>query len=358
MGFDDERLIVLETMSPTRLSSNHARAVALQEEMIRRVASMPGVIAATAMSKPPFSAEGGWITTYSSESQSVERRATNPLVNFEVVGPAYFSTLGLNVTRGREFGSEDAAEGHRTAIVSDELARHAWPGVDPIGQRIRLGGPGDGEEWHTIVGVVGETRYHDLTKAQQTLYLPTRQFSGPVPMTLGVRTRVDDDQIVARIRALLLTVDRELLVVKGGTMQELLKAPLAQPRFGASLLGMFALITLVLALVGVFGAMSTTVTQRTRDLSIRLALGALPEELLWLVLREGLSIAAIGSALGIGLALTATRLIRDLLYGIRPTDKLTFVSVALLVMSAAAIACWIPARRAARLEPMQILRRE
>ena len=177
-------------------------------------------------------------------------------------------------------------------------------------------------------------------------------------MTLGVRTRVDDDQIVARIRALLLTVDRELLVVKGGTMQELLKAPLAQPRFGASLLSMFALITLVLALVGVFGAMSTTVTQRTRDLSIRLALGALPEELLWLVLREGLSIAAIGSALGIGLALTATRLIRDLLYGIRPTDKLTFVSVALLVMSAAAIACWIPARRAARLEPMQILRRE
>ena len=177
-------------------------------------------------------------------------------------------------------------------------------------------------------------------------------------MTLGVRTRVDDDQIVARVRALLLAVDPELMVVKGGTMHELLKAPLAQPRFGASLLGMFAVITLLLALVGVYGAMSATVTQRTRDLSIRLALGALPRELLWLVLREGLLIAAIGSALGISLALTATRLIRDVLYGIRPTDAPTFVGVAMLVMSAAAVACWIPARRASRLEPMQILRGE
>lgn len=353
MGFDGERLIVLETISPMRLNADHARAVALQEEMIRRVANMPGVIAATAMSKPPFSGAGGWITTFSTESKAVERAANNPMVNFEVVGPGYFNTLGLKVTRGREFGSDDAAEGRRTAIVSDELARHLWPDVDPIGQRVRLG-----EEWHTIVGVVGETRYHDLTKAQQTLYLPTRQFAGPVSMTLGVRTRVDDDQIVARVRALLLAVDPELMVVKGGTMHELLKAPLAQPRFGASLLGMFAVITLLLALVGVYGAMSATVTQRTRDLSIRLALGALPRELLWLVLREGLLIAAIGSALGISLALTATRLIRDVLYGIRPTDAPTFVGVAMLVMAAAAVACWIPARRASRLEPMQILRGE
>jgi predicted permease len=351
MGFDGDRLIVLETMSPMRLSADHARAVALQEEMIRRVASMPGVIAATAMSKPPFSAEGGWITTYSTESQSVAHQASNPMVNFEVVGPGYFTTLGLKVRRGREFGSEDSAEGRLTAIVSDDLAQHAWPSTNPIGQRIRLG-----DELHTVVGVVGATKYHDLTAAQQTLYLPTRQFPGPVPMTLGVRTRVDDDEIIVRIRTLLLTVDPELQVVKGGTMQQLLEAPLAQPRFGASLLGMFAVITLLLALVGVYGAMSATVTQRTRELSIRLALGAMPRELLWLVLREGLLIAAIGSVLGISLALTATRLIRGILYGVDPTDALTFVSVALLVMVAAATACWIAARRASRLEPMQILR--
>jgi predicted permease len=358
MGFNGERLIVLETISPSRVSADHGRAVALQEAMVESVAAMPGVLAATAMTKPPFSAEGGWIATFSGESQSAERQATNPPVNFEVVGPGYFATLGLKVTRGREFGSDDAANDRRTAIVSAELARHAWPDADPIGQRIRLGGPGDGEDWHTVVGVVGETRYHDLTNSQQTLYLPTRQFAGPVPMTLGVRTRVDDDQIVAQLRALLLSIDPELQVVNGGTMQQLLKAPLAQPRFGASLLGLFAMMTLLLALVGVYGAMSASVTQRSRDLSIRLALGAMPRELLWLVLREGLLIAGVGSAIGIVLALTATGLLRNILFGVRPTDALTFGSVALLVLAATVVACWIPARRASRLEPMQVLRGE
>ena len=359
MGFNDERMIVLETMPPSHAGTDHGRAVALQEEMVRRVAAMPGVLAATAMTKPPFSAEGGWIaTSYSGESQSAASRATNPPVNLEVVGPDYFATLGMRIARGRAFDSQDAAENRRTAIVSDALARHVWPGVDPIGQRLRLGDPGDGEEWHTVVGVVADTRYHDLTAPQRTLYLPTRQFAGPVPMTLGVRLRVDDDRIVARVRSILLTVDPELRVVRARTMQQLLQAPLAQPRFGASLLGMFAVVTLILALVGVYGAMSASVTQRSRDLSIRLALGALPRELLWLVLREGLLIAGAGSVLGLSLALVGARLIRGILYDIQPTDAMTFGSVPLLVLVAAAVASWLPARRASRLEPMQVIRGE
>jgi hypothetical protein len=238
------------------------------------------------------------------------------------------------------------------------VARHTWPGQDPIGKRVKLGprdAPGD---WHTVVGVVGETRYRELTDPRPSLYLPIRQFAGPVPMSLAVRTRSDPVALVPQLRGALRGVHPELLLARGASMRQLMASPLARPRFSTLLLGAFAAITLLLAAVGIYGAMATTVRQRTREMGIRLALGAREAEVRRMVLRQGMRLAVWGCALGTAAALLGTRALRSMLFGISPTDPLTFVAVVALILAAAALASWLPARRASRLDPVSALRAE
>jgi len=321
LGFNEERLLVVETMLPPGLVPERSQQVALQEEMLARVGAIPGVISATSMPKPPFSAQGGWIAMYTGEGQTPEAQATNPSVNFEVVGPGYTRTLEMPLLRGRTFGEQDREDAPRVAIVSDAVARHTWPGADAIGKRIKLGPPDGRADWHTVVGVVGETRYRELTDPMPSLYLPTRQFPGPVPMTLAVRTRADPAGVVPQIRHALQQVHPDLRLVGGGPMRQLLAAPLARPRFSTLLLGTFAAITLLLAAVGIYGALAATVRQRTREIGIRLALGATVQEVRALVLRKGMRLALWGCAIGIIGALVGTRVLRGVLFGISPTER-------------------------------------
>jgi predicted permease len=355
MGFNDERLLVVEAILPPGLPER-SRQVALQEEMLARVGAIPGVIGATVMPKPPFSAQGGWIATYAGEGQTADAQATNPPVNLEVVGPGYFRTLEVPLLRGRVFGEQDREDGLPVAIVSEAVARHTWPGEDPIGKR--LGPPNRPEAWYTVVGVVGETRYRELTDPQPSLYLPAQQFGGPVPMTLAVRTRADPTGMIPQIRQALQQVHPELRLVGGGSMRQLLAAPLARPRFSTLLLGTFATLTLLLAAVGIYGALAATVRQRTREIGIRLALGARVGEVQALVLRQGMRLALWGCAIGIAGAFLGTRALRSMLFEVSPTDPATFVGVAALILVAAALACYVPARRASRVDPVNTLRAE
>jgi predicted permease len=358
LGFNEDRLVIVETFIPSNLVSDHGRLVDLQEAMLRRVAAIPGVVSTGAMPKLPFSGQQGWIAMYTGEGQTVERQERNPWTSLEVIGPGYFATLQIPLVRGRAFGGEDRDHAVPVAIVSAELARTTWPGADPIGRRIAIGSATDHGDWMTVVGVAGETRYNDLRSRRPSLYLPTRQWKGPVPLTLAIRTRSDPAAIVPSVRRALREVHPGFGLASGGSMKTLLAAPLARPRFSAVLLGSFAAVILLLAAIGVYGALAAMVRHRHREIGIRLGLGATGGGVRALVLREGLAIVALGATIGLGGALAASRLLRGLLFGISPTDPLTFVVVVAVVFGAAGLACYWPARRASRVDPLVILRAE
>jgi putative ABC transport system permease protein len=358
MGLNKEGLLILQTALPPDLPRERARQVALQEEMLERVAAISGVTSASTLPSRPFSGTAGWLATYTGEGQTTEEQATNAMLNFEVVSPEYFRTLEIPVRRGRAFNPQDREDAPRVAIESETVARHTWPGEDPIGRRIKLGTPESPGDWQIVVGVVGETRYRDLTEPQPSLYLPVRQFDGPVPMDLAVRTHGDPATTIPQVQQALQQVHPGLMLMGGGSMHQLLAAPLARPRFSTFLLGAFAAVTLLLAGVGVYGTMAALVSGRTRELGIRLALGAKTGEVGGMVVRQGIALVAVGTILGIAGALATTRLLRSLLFGVSPTDPLTLVAVAALLFSVALLTSWLPARRAARTDPMIALRHD
>jgi predicted permease len=358
MGFNQERLLVLQTMLPPSLLLKRPQQLAMQEEMLARIRAMPGVVNATSLPSGPFSGEGGWSATYTAEGQTGGAQATNPWVDFAVVDPEYFRTLEIPIDRGRAFGKQDREDARRVAILSQTVARHTWPGQDPVGKRIKIGPHDSPGPWYTVVGLVGETRYRDLTQPQPSLYLPLRQFDGPLPMTLAVRTRSDPGGMIPQIRRALHQVHPELMVVGGGSMRQLLAGPLAPPRFRTMLLGMFAAITMLLAAVGIYGAMAAVVRQRTREIGIRLALGATANGVRSLVLRQGIGLALWGYVAGVAGALVGSRVLRSMLFGIGPADPVTYLAVGGLMLATAALACYVPARRASRVDPAIALRAE
>jgi predicted permease len=356
LGLNKEGLLILQTALPPDLPRERARQVTLQEEMLERIAAISGVTSAAALPSRPFSGTAGWLATYTGEGQTAEEQATNALLNFEVVSPEYFSTLEIPIRRGRAFSPQDREDAPRVAIVSEAVARHTWPGEDPIGRRIKLGAPDSPGGWQIVVGVVGETRYRDLTEPQPSLYLPVRQFDGPVPMDLAVRTQADPASMIPRVQYALQQVHPDLMLMGGGSMRQLLAAPLARPRFSTFLLGAFAAVTLLLAGIGVYGTMAAMVRGRTRELGIRLALGARTGEVGGMVVRQGIALVAVGTILGIAGVLATTRLLRSLLFGVSPIDPLTLTAVVTLIFIVALLASWLPAHRAARIDPMIALR--
>jgi putative ABC transport system permease protein len=357
MGFDDERLVVVQTefsASPPE----RARQIAIQEEMVERVRAIPGVAYAASLPRLPFSGQGGWSAMFTAEGQDSALQAANPWVNFEVVGHGYFETLRMPLLAGRAFNEQDREDAAPVAIVTQSVARHAWPGMSPVGRRIKLG-PADGPgEWLTVVGVVGEARFRDLMEPWPSIYLPIRQFAGPVPMSLAVRTLGDPGAVIPQLRLALEEAHPELMLVGGGPMSQLLAAPLARPRFSAFLLGAFATITLLLAAVGLYAVMAATVRQRTREIGIRLALGATAQGVQRRVMGQGVRLALLGSAIGVAGALMGARLLGSLLFGVDTHDPATFAAVAALLLVTAALACYIPARRASRVDPVIALKAE
>jgi putative ABC transport system permease protein len=353
LGFDARRLLILETAIPPRLIGNDTAQAALQRAMLARVAALPDIMSATTMPKPPFSGMMGWFGPYTAEGQTSADQKINPLVNFEVVSADYFRTLAIPVLKGRPFSDRDRSGAPHVAIISRTLARRSWPGQDPIGKRVKSGG-----DWLTVVGVVGETRYHELTKLEPSIYVPAGQFDGPPVMTLAVRTRVDPVRVIPEIRQALREVNPALTVAAGGSMNQLLAAPLARPRFGTWLVVVFATLTVCLAVVGIYTTLAAMVGQRTREIGIRLALGARESEVGGLVVRQGMLLAGIGCVVGLCGAMLGTRALRSMLFGISPADPMTFAAVMMLLLAAAACACYLPARRATRVDPLVALRAE
>jgi len=311
-----------------------AKQRALLERLVSQVRAIPGVRAASPVVAVPFSGSGGWDGKPAAEGQSQQETDANPMLNMEVVTPEYFETLGIVVRRGRVFTDADREGAPPVVVLSESAARHYWGSDDPIGKRLRMGE--NFERTATVVGVVPDTRYRDLRDARASIYHPLRQSFFPyMPMKLAIRTSGSPGELVPAIRRVIGETEPGVALASAAPFGTFLEGPLAQPRLNALLLGGFAGSAVALAAVGLFGAMATMVRQRTRELGVRMALGATARDLRRMVMGRGLAVASVGSLLGLLGALLANRLLAAILYEVTPTDPVTLTTVVALLLAVA-----------------------
>jgi predicted permease len=312
-----------------------------------RVAALPGVEAVSFAAIVAFS-DIPWISPATIEGyqpQPDERLA----FDYNFVGPNYFQTVGASILRGREFTAQDNAGAPRVFIINEATARRYWPGQEAVGKRLNRG---------EVIGVVRNSKEKGLTKdARPAIYAPLLQSYVP-DLTLHMRTATPSQTLLAAVRREVQTLDPQLPLYNLGTLAQQKDGSLYAERLAATLLTLFGLLALSLAVVGIYGVLSYAVTERTREMGIRLALGARPRNLLRLVVGQGLTLTLIGLVIGLGASFALTRLMAKLLYGVSATDPLTFVVIPLSLMVVALVACWMPARRATRVDPLVALRYE
>ena len=305
--------------------------------------------------RPPLS-RGGFGGTFSiigREEGDDQRMQVRP------VTPGYFETLRIPLRRGRFIAPSDTSQAAHVAIISEEAARRFWPGDDPIGKRIRIHvSIGVREREREIVGVVGDVRLRTLEEVPvPAVYVPHAQYASE-EMTVFVRTPGDPLAALPIVKAQLRLIDREIALTSVQTADAIVSSAVAQPRFRMTLLALFAAIALTLAAVGLYGVMAYSVSQRRKELGLRMALGAASGDVLRLVLREGLAPVAAGIVIGLAAAALLTQLMSTLLYEVSPFDPATFAIVSALLALVAMIACYVPARRATRLDPLAALKYE
>jgi putative ABC transport system permease protein len=319
---------------------------------IRRV---PGVESAALVRATPLNGNGDTYP-YAVADQPIADPQAAPTTQLNIVSPGYFATLRIPRLTGRDFTMADRAGSEPVAIVNDQLARHAWPNESPLGRRIRLGG--DSTAWATVVGVVGTVKHFRLSEDPlDEAYVPFQQ-RALIFTELVVRTTGDPTQIAGAVRNAIWRVDRDQPVWRVRSMDRVLDEARGGPKLTAGLMVGFAAVALVLAAIGVYGVTSYAVARRTQEVGIRMALGARRGQVLRMVLAEGMRTTAIAIAVGLVAASGATRLLASQLFGVSPLDPLTFGTVPALLGIVALIACYLPARRASRVDPIVALRAE
>jgi predicted permease len=354
LSFDSSQLLVAELALREDQFGDRERVWLALDQLQNQLEAVPGVVSVSPVLNVPFIGAGGGVDgPISLPGQSREDAARNPVLNIEVVAPNYFATLGVPV-RGRPFLDGDRHGGPPVVILSAAAARPFWATVDPIGKQIKM--PCGGEA--TVVGIVPETRYRELLTARPSLYVPFGGacLGGMMPTTLAIRTAGSPAAIAPSVRAALAAASPGFEVVNITPIGTLLDEPRAQPRLHAAVLIGFALTAVSLAAVGLFAIMATMLRQRTRELAIRLTLGATATRLGGMVVGRGVRLAGVGVAIGVLGALAANRLLAGLLFEIRPTDPATVVGVVALLLGVAAFASYLPARSGMRIDPALTLR--
>jgi putative ABC transport system permease protein len=359
MGLATDRLVFAELDPPRdRYADDQNLRRQFLEAVTARIGAAPGIDGVTPLNVQPFAGATGWdVPRFTAEGQTADQVAMNPALNFESVYVPYFSTLGVTIVRGRAFSTADRDGAPRVAIVSDAMAADTWPGQDPIGKRLKFGGVDSRNEWLTVVGVAGTTRYRELVTPRPTLYIPAEQFMNSAGR-LAIRTMTTPAFVAGVVADAVQAVDPAVRVTRIARYADYLRVPLAWPRFNTLLLAVFAAAALLLSVIGLYGVMAASVRQRYPELGVRLALGATPRDLRGLVLGEGLRLAVWGAVAGLALAWATTRLLRGLLFETEPLDAPTLVGAATLLVGAALLATTLPARRAARVDPVVMLRAE
>ncbi len=328
--------------------------------VIERVQGLPGVNAVAITNAVPLGGGAPGTTRFEIEGRVVDDPERRPTTDVRVASPQYFATIGVPVVAGRVFNDLDNEESQRVVVINQSMTRY-WDGVDPIGSRIRpiFGGPNAPQDWYTVIGVVGDVRQFGLARDMVAqLYLPLRQSQFGLAGQVLVRTAGDPASFGNVLRTAIHAVDPNQPVENMQTLEDLRSEALAAPRLTATLLGIFAALALLVTLAGIGGVIATSVTQRTKEFGLRMALGARREGVLVMVVRQGLTLVVIGLAIGVAGALAAGRVLSAYLYQTAPRDPLIFAAVAAVFVVAGVIACLIPARRATTVDPLIALRAE
>jgi putative ABC transport system permease protein len=401
-GFNPDKLLTLQLEFPASRYRYNAQVMSFVTQLKERLATLPGVESAGVADSLPLSPIGIFSSVFIENKPDLEAKPGDPLYDGKVSGPSaflsrispgYFSAMGIPLRQGREFGPEDRQGSLPVAVINEAMAQRYWPGENPLGKRVRA----DGVAWRTVIGVTGNvSRFALEDKPKPELYLPSLQ---PPPsgksaiqeliamaeasakpgkdgsvglssmgatetqgqasyVSLVVRTSVRPESLIDAVRKTIWSLDPDQPILQLGAAQARLDEVYAPRRFNMMLFGAFALVALLLAAVGLYGVLAYSVAQRTHEVGIRLALGARTCDVLWLIVRQGLTLTLIGMAVGLAAALALTRVLQNLLYGVSATDPVTFAGIALLLICVAFIASFIPARRATKVDPLIALRHE
>jgi putative ABC transport system permease protein len=338
--------------------SNGERIRQFYRETRERLSKLPGIRGAAAISSLPLGGGENAQMLYV-EGQPPPDRNWSPNAETREITPGYFETMGVTLLRGRDFTDHDMADQLQVCIINETTMRDFFHGVDPIGKRIKLGSTDEKTPWFTVVGVARDVRGYALEmKPRPQAYRPVEQDTENM-MTIVIRAEATPASTLERtIRAEIKSIDPALPPANFRTMESLVATALARPRFSALLLGLFAVTALLLTVVGLYGVVAYTVSQRTQEIGVRIALGASRRDVFALVIRQGMTPAVIGLAVGALCALALTRSLATQLYGVKPADLPTFACVSLILLLAAFAACWLPARHATKIDPIVALRHD
>ena len=356
-GFDTENVLTMVVHLAGARYKEDPQVVGFFRQASARISAIPGVRAVGIVNYLPLYGGLGSSTGFSIEGQPELPPGEGPITNVRVSDAGYFEAIGVPLLRGRNFTDFESSEAKHVIIISDSLARQYFPGEDPLGKRISVE-MFDKPNPTQIIGVVGDVRYDSLTnEAEPTVYYPHPELTYEF-MTLVIRTAGDSAAITPAVRSVLHEIDPNQPVSDVRTMDQVMGETLARARFNTLLLALFAGLAMLLAAVGIFGVMNYSVNLRTREIGIMLALGAQPGRILTLILRQGLVLTLTGIALGVAGALLLTRVMSGMLFGVEATDPLTFAAIVVLLSVVSVIACYLPARRATRVDPVIALRYE
>jgi putative ABC transport system permease protein len=360
-GFDATRVVTFEVPLPTTKYSDTDRMAQLYQQVAQRLQSIAGVQSAGFATVVPLAGPSD-ATMIRIPGHPPTDLAQSPKANYMFVSPSYFATIGAPLQRGRDIADGDTLTSMPVTIINSAMAKKYWPGENPIGKQVGVGMTRIPAR--TIVGVVADIKQVSLREVPDpTMYVPytqneIRTWPNMQAMQYAVRTKADPDSIAGSVREAIHSVDPDLPVANFATLTAIVDTSLTADRFAMLLLAVFGILALILSAIGMYGVISYSVMQRTPEIGIRIALGARREQILVMVLGQGCRLACAGIVIGLIAALTTTRLMSRYLYGVQPTDPTTFAGMSLLLMAVALLACYIPARKAMKVDPMIALRYE
>jgi putative ABC transport system permease protein len=361
-GFDASRVFTFQLTLPGGKYSDVNEMARVYHSALQRLQSVPGIQNVGFASAVPLGGAPDGTAIRMPDHPATSGKDAAPYANYLFATPGYFAAVGTPLLRGRDFTESDNQDSQHVAIITATMAQKYWPGQDPIGKQVGVAA----KRWplRVIIGVVADTKHQSLSETPQPeMYVPYTQNEIKVwpsmqTMQVALRTSMDTASVPAAIRETLRSVDPDLPLARPATLASLVDESVVQPRFSMLLLGAFGAVALVLAAIGMYGVISYSVTQRTREIGVRMALGAQSRTILSMIVGHGLRIAGLGIVIGLLAAFGVTRLMKSFLYGVQPTDPLTFIGVASLLTGVALLACFVPARRATKVDPVIALRYE
>jgi len=355
LGIKPDNVLAMTVSLPQDSYENESKRLAFYQQLLSRVEAVPGVMTSGAIDIVPFSSSNN-SNNFQIVGQPPFRKGAEPYVEVRVATPRYFETIGTALKRGRLFTAQDDEKAGRVILVNETFAKKYLPGQEPIGQRLRLGS--DDKDTQEIIGVVADVKNDDFDElVDPTSYLPHSQ-NARRTMNLVIRGTQDPTRLVSAVRSEVRALDSTLPVSNVKTVTQMMNERISPKRLMTYILAVFALCALLLASVGIYGVMSYAVAQRTQEIGIRMALGARAADVMRLVLRNGMTLALTGVVIGLAGAFAVTRLLASMLFQVTATDGATFAGVAASLITVALVACYIPARRATKVDPLVALRDE